>query len=377
MRTSMLWFIWLILPVFGLAYHYGPGQLWLARDQAATVIRQAHAQAVAADQAQEAAYQKQLQLLQARRDAFLSDVDWQTQPKHPLAVAVRSAMEQQTVAYESAAEKWNATAELYGEATETLITAIENRTANDAPLADADRQLLESLRWAEARAMVRGGLVFNGIDQLQALLELRLAEAQQRQTMVVRTTSATAGKRSAPASTASDGTKSDGEVALPTEAIREELAAAQYVGARLLREEGQAPEVWRPVANEARQHYRFLADHADAAVPASGVPEQGSDTASAPKALAATPSAGATPSAAADLTRAQAVQRNLEQVLNLEQSSSDQLEGIPLPRRAPLARRPGDGKPGDRPGKAPGRGPMPDGPPSKGAGVPAPYGAGW
>ena len=43
------------------------------------------------------------------------------------------------------------------------------------------------------------------------------------------------------------------------------------------------------------------------------------------------------------LSRVERIQRNLEQVLNLEQSSSEQLEGVPLPRQAPMARRPGDG----------------------------------
>ncbi len=77
------------------------------------------------------------------------------------------------------------------------------------------------------------------------------------------------------------------------------------------------------------------------------------------------------------LDRKSLMQRNLEQVLNLEQTVADQLQGTPLPRTAPLARRPGDGEPGDRPGKGPGRGPLKDGPPAAGAGIPGPYGVGW
>ena len=77
------------------------------------------------------------------------------------------------------------------------------------------------------------------------------------------------------------------------------------------------------------------------------------------------------------LSRVERIQRNLEQVLNLEQSSSEQLEGVPLPRQAPMARRPGDGEPGERPGKSPGRGELQDGPPGEGAGIPGPFGSGW
>ena len=46
---------------------------------------------------------------------------------------------------------------------------------------------------------------------------------------------------------------------MPVDAIREELAA-QYIVLRLLREEGRAPEIWKPVANSARQQYRYLAE---------------------------------------------------------------------------------------------------------------------
>ena len=72
------------------------------------------------------------------------------------------------------------------------------------------------------------------------------------------------------------------------------------------------------------------------------------------------------------------MQRNLEQVLNLEQLTADQLEGVPLPRTAPQARRPGDGQPGNQPGSGPpNRGPLQEGPPGDGASVPQPWGGGW
>lgn len=365
MRSSLLWLLWLVLPVFALAYHYGPGQIWLARDRAASMIRQAESLAGVASEAQSAAYEAQLHLLDARRAAFAAGVDWQTQVKHPLAQTVLTATEKQNSAYADASERWHATAERYGQAIETLlkVETVANQKHNHAELPQSDRQLLESLRWAEARAMVRSGEVFNGIEQLQALLDLRVAEAHQQAASAVQPTS-TAGNRS----------NGDHDAhALPTDAIREELAAAQYVGARLLREEGRPPEVWRPVANAARQHYRYLSapEHAPSADAASA-------HVTAPPAAEHAAAAEATEAAPTDLDRSQRMQRNLEQVLNLEQSVSDQLEGLPLPRNAPLARRPGDGEPGDQPGgKQPGRGPLRDGPPAAGAGIPGPRGVGW
>ncbi|TWT91956.1 hypothetical protein [Stieleria varia] len=361
MRASILWLIWLVLPVFVIAYHYGPGQAWLARDQAAAMIREAEAQSVKATEAQNAAYQLQLDVLDARRKAFVAGVDWQTQPQHPIAQSVRSATDQQNAAYESAAEVWHATAELYGQATETLLNTIGQSTGKQQGPPQVDLELLESLRWAEARAMVRSGEVFNGIEQLQALLDLRVSDTN---------------------ASAADGNPMRGSSkSLPTDAIREELAAAQYIGARLLREEGRPPEVWRPIANEARQHYRYLSapESKPSAVVSTAQAVREQDPRGSQKKTTTETSSGNVDLSAltANLDRAERLQLNLEQVLNLEQSTSDQLEGLPLPRRAPLARRPGDGEPGDKPGKAPGRGPLQDGPPGGGAGVPAPYGAGW
>jgi hypothetical protein len=215
-------------------------------------------------------------------------------------------------------------------------------------------------------------------------LDLRVAEASQTATSLVQLPSAS-------------GRRSDTSTSLPTDAIREELAAAQYIGARLLREEGRPPEVWRPVANEARQHYRYLSasegnanfDARSSADAKSSVHAKSSadtiasaNTATNEEAPMTEPtnapsSNAKSPNSPAALNRDQRLQRNLEQVLNLEQSTSDQLEGLPLPRRAPLARRPGDGEPGNRPGKGPGRGPLRDGPPSDGGGIPGPYGVGW
>lgn len=346
MRSTFLWLLWLVLPVFVLAYHYGPGQIWLARDHAATKIRDAERKSQSAIEAQNVAYETQLNTLAARREAFAANVDWQSQLQHPLAKAVVSASADQDKAYALAAELWDTTAELYREAADELLKVGETTAPHSSPeMSLDDLNVLESLRWAEARAMVRSGEVFTGVNQLETLMTFRLAGKSDPEF----------AKRIQQSS------------ALPTDAIREELAAAQYVGARLLREEGRPPEVWRPVANSARQHYRYL----------TSVSDDGSqvERPSAAQSSALSKS-GSEPET---LGRHDRFQRNLEQVLNLEQSVTDQLEGIPLPRSSPQARRAGDGEPGDgkRPGKGPGRGPLQDGPPNSGAGVPGPMGQGW
>lgn len=343
MRSTLLWFLWLITPVFALAFHYGPGQAWLARDRAAAMIRAAERHAETALQAQAEAYQTQLDVLSARRAAFQAGVDWQSQTQHPLSKSVEKATKRQEEAYESAADLWDQSTELYRDAADELLKVEETSSDKSRPeLSVDDLNVIESLRWAEARAMVRAGEVFNGVNQLEALMTYRLARQSD--------------------SEYTERTKRPSS--LPMDAIREELAAAQYVGARLLREEGRPPEIWRPVANSARQHYRYLA---------SATSDESSTEANVETRVGSKATNDET-----KIGRHNRFQRNLEQVLNLEQSVTDQLEGIPLPRRSPLARRPGDGEPGDGPpGRRPGRGPLQDGPPNNGAGVPGPMGRGW
>ena len=373
-RSSWLWLAWILCPVFGLSFHYGPGQLWLARDRAGEKIEEAIRLAGLAETKQESAYQVQLELIEARRLAFVGGIDWQSQPDHALSIAVREVSDRQAEAYRQAGEAWSEVTEQYTEAIQQVVKTLQAADSAGEALAISDQYLLESLRWAEARAMVRSGMVFNGVDQFQALLDVRISEMS---------VSADSGSNSSQTGSATSR--------LPTDAIREELAAAQYIGARLLREEGRSPEIWKPVANAARQQYRLLAERelgGDAGTLGTAqLVSRGTDSPSSPP----TDSVGATKSGEAveasssssssdetgHLTRAERIQRNLEQVLNLEQSSAEQLEGIPLPRQAPMARRPGDGEPGDRPGKGPGRGPMQDGPPGDGAGIPGPFGSGW
>ena len=360
-QKAWLWLIWMLCPVFAISYHYGPGQLWLARDLIGERIQAAGELAVAAQARQDAAYLVQLDVIKARRDAFLAGVDWQSQSEDPLALKVLEQEQRQSEAYSEASQSWEEVTVTYSEAIDQMLESLQSAGNGPQTLASKDQYLLESLRWAEARAMVRSGLVFNGVDQLQALLDIRVSE---RELLV-------------PVSGSQQGQGVDGESRerLPVDAIREELAAAQYIGARLLREEGRAPEIWKPVANSARQQYRYLAER-DLKMSSQGNSMEVETTGSEIRQTAV--ERGSVESGDSGvLSRVERIQRNLEQVLNLEQSSSEQLEGVPLPRQAPMARRPGDGEPGERPGKSPGRGELQDGPPGEGAGIPGPFGSGW
>lgn len=295
MIRTLGWIFWAVLPVIGLAIHYGPGQVWMAFDDAAQIASQASAAQETADAAQAAAYAAHLKTFEAQKQLFLQGQDL-GQPADGAAAArleaLRTAEEE---AYAVAARAWGRVANQYQEAAERI---------------DGTRTS-DTMHWASARAKVRAGEVFNGVQDLQQLL--RVYQEQD---------------------------EGDSPMA---EAIREELAAAQYVGARLLREEGRPSSVWRDVSGAARRHYRYLAER-----------HRGG----------------------ANHDVAQQMQRNLEQVLNLEQSDRSQLDGMPLPRQSPRGRRPGDGEPGEGRGP-PGRGPTQPGPPANGAGGRMPYGPGW
>jgi hypothetical protein len=49
MRNQILWSVWLLFPVGFAAWHFGPGQQWLHRDQAAEILGQARAAAQAGE----------------------------------------------------------------------------------------------------------------------------------------------------------------------------------------------------------------------------------------------------------------------------------------------------------------------------------------
>ena len=97
---------------------------------------------------------------------------------------------------------------------------------------------------------------------------------------------------------------------------REEMATGYYYGARLLRAAGKPANEWREISGWSRQNFRYLAE--------TSSPERD--------------------------PRAAERQKNLELVLNLEQSSTEDLMAKPLPKYSP--KRGGEGlRPGDRPGK--------------------------
>jgi hypothetical protein len=271
------WSAWAMLPVLGLAFHFGPGQSLLNRDLAVTLMRVAQAAEQEAAELQSQAHEAQFATLAARDRLLADDSD-----ENRAWVEQRMNAEQQ--AYASASDAWKATAECYEQVESLLEGTFE---ANQ-------------VRLLRSRALVRAGEVFNGIDELESTLDAALEESVL--------------------------TNPDPHAADLVLAAREELAAAHYYGARLLREEGRAPDVWKQVSETSRQQFRYLAEHT-----------AGGD--------------------APDVSRN--LQRNLERVLDLEQQDRSELVGKPIPKDSPRARRPGDGEPGRRPGVGPPRGDQP------------------
>jgi hypothetical protein len=276
MWIKLGWSVWVIAPVLLLAFHFGPGQRFLKKDIAAdrmVIARKTEAEAHAL---QSVAYEAQFKTLEARKQLELNDDELHRQQ-------LERASQEEQQAYASASDAWKNTADRYQEV-ETLLEG--------TPQAN-------QIRWLRGRALVRAGEVFNGIEELQATLDQATREQETN-----------AGQA---------------EMALAT-AAREELAAAHYYGARLLREEGRSTEGWRQVSETSRQQFRFLAEKTSK----DNVPELASN-----------------------------LQRNLERVLDLEQQDRSELIGRPIPKESPRGRRPGDGEPGKRPGIGPPRGDRP------------------
>ena len=167
----------------------------------------------------------------------------------------------------------------------------------------------EQIRLAKARALVRTGDVAAGTNELEDILF-------------------DAGETGAL------------DAALSREA-REELATAYYYGARLMRLAGKPADEWREVASRARQNFRYLAEDAR--------------TRGAPDGEVANH------------------EKNGELVLNLEQSSLDELYAKPRPKDSPtgtcdkLGQNPRPGRKGRNQGDKP----------SKGAGMNGEIGPGW
>lgn len=272
------WSAWAVLPVFALAFHFGPGQSLMKRDLAVDQMQAARSLESEAERLQQLAYEAQFETLAAREKLSQSDTESNRQQVEQLFKAEQEA-------YAAASDAWKVAAERYQQV-ESLLG--DSSTANP-------------VRWLRGRALVRAGEVFNGIEELQATYD------------------AVAGD-----------SKTDPQAAQLALAAREELAAAHYYGARLLRQEGRAADVWRNVSEVSRQQFRYLAERA----------ESNSSTSN-------------------NSLIAQNLQRNVERVLDLEQQDQSELVGRPIPKDSPRARRPGDGQPGKRPGKGPPRGDQP------------------
>ena len=278
--------IWAVLPVMAMAYHFGPGQAGLHRDGAARLLDVAHSAEAIATQAQSVAHAAQMATIEARRRALLSG----DQSDERL---IDESLQVEQEAYAIASDAWKAAADAY--------LVVEHL------LGDTEDALV--VQWAKARALVRAGEIYNGIDQLQSIMDRIELEGIDNESLAI--------------------------------GAREELAAAYYYGARILREEGRPAELWRQSSGIARQQYRYLAENAED----SNEPELASN-----------------------------LQRNLERVLDLEQLDGAELIGKPLPKDSPRARRPGDRDPGNRPGIGPRPG---EGPPSNGASGLLEIGPGW
>lgn len=154
---TALWAAWGLSPLLLVAWHFGPGQRFLARDIAHT------------------------HMVSAREHA--EGANW-----------IESA------------EQWA-------------------RALEEMPLDDPDRPRVE-LEHAAAR--VRAGEVLEGIEQLEALVDLAVES---------------------------------GDAALEASA-RHELGTSHYFAAWIMRSEGATPEEWREESSRARQQFRLLAERA-------------------------------------------------------------------------------------------------------------------
>jgi hypothetical protein len=303
--SRLTWGAWATIPVLALAFHYGPGQAYFQRDRAASMVASAEELETEAARLHAAAYEKHLAALQARRTAMLAQT-----PENDRAMKAATVAETQAVA--EAASAWRLVAGTMGEVIEVV--------------GEASPKTVRALRWSRARALVRSGELWTGIGELEDLLTEIPGTAEHAESDIV---------------LASDGGANVDEPADPAfeRAVRQEVGAAYYYAARLMRLSGKPAEEWRVESGKARQHFRYLAESARE----QGLPED----------------------------EALSHERNVELVLDLEQSGQFELEGKPLPKDSPSNCM------GNRPGKKPGRkGPKPR-PDARGAGGAEAVREGW
>lgn len=302
MKTSRIgWALWALVPVAVLSFHYGPGQAALVEDRAATLQLEARSAEMEAMKLQERAYAAHLEAIAARRAALLSASEADED-------RAREATAREEKAYAEAAGAWKTTADLYANVLATL--------------GEASAERVQPIRVAHARALVRSGEIWLGIQELEGLLE-------QLPTL-------NAG-----------GPARDGAL---ERTAREELATACYYGARLLRLSGMPAQEWMVESGKARQQFRYLAEQARrGGITVDGAEGERSE-------------------------QAERHQRNLELVLNLEQLALLELQGQAIPRNSPcncnMGNRNGNG---NRPDKKP-NGPKRD---ARGAGAAEAIGNGW
>ncbi|MBL9121513.1 MAG: hypothetical protein JNL80_16515 [Phycisphaerae bacterium] len=217
--ARLAWASWALVPVVGVAYHFGPGQLASQRDKASRLQVEAIEAERIADEAQAKAYQSHLDAMELRRAAFVTQ-SAEDESK------VLAAMKAEDAAYASAAAAWKSAAD--------RIEAVRS------VFGDTDTPDSKQLRLAHGRALVRAGEIWSGIESLEGLLT------------DVESTDASGG----------DTAVAD-RVRLEDKA-REELATAYYYGARLLRLSGLPAQEWMVESGKSRQQFRFLAEHARA-----------------------------------------------------------------------------------------------------------------
>lgn len=289
-RTRIAWTVWALLPVFGLTYHFGPGQRWYSEDRASSLLDAAGLKLAVAEKSQDVAYEHHLAAFEARRAAFLSQLATD-------ANKAKEAGEVEDASYARASVAWKQTAEAYQKAQDVL--------------AGVSSAKVPEVRFVRDRALIRAGDIAAGVGDLEELLEALPDDES--------TTSAQADLASR---------------------TREELATGYYYGARLMRLAGKPSTEWREVSGKARQNFRYLAETAKE----TGASDE----------------------------QVRNLQNNLELVLNLEQSSLDELQAKPLPKNSPRGNGEGLGKKKMK-GKGRRRGDDREG----GAGDSGPVGAGW
>lgn len=180
----------------------------------------------------------------------------------------------------------------YTHAADSWKVVAETLNQAQEALAKDSTDTLRRVRLAKARAQVRAGQVNTGVSELEDLMDTLEEDAAR-----------------------TDASKPSADFA---HHVREELATGYYYNARLMRLAGAKSDEWREVSGKARQNFRYLAENASA----QGRSEDAANH-----------------------------QKNVELVLNLEQSSLQELQAKPLPKNSPRAGRDGD-RPGNRAGKS-------------------------